>query len=218
MIKKLMSFIFEEETIEETPEEVKEKPVEIKETKMPEKKEAKILDDEKESEPAEKTAANPEKKDQSVLDKMKVEAAPAPVVAKAKKPVVTNKPEYEFTPVISPIYGIADEKKVQSTPHVQKKTYTSSSTPTGIVLSPINGNLKEEKPEKAEVQVEKPALDISEEMISDDPIVDIPLSSMLDHHFPDLEEEELPVVEAKEVPNDKKVLLSKNLSLFDDEE
>lgn len=216
MIKKLMSFIFEEETVEETPEETIEKPVEIKETKLPEKKEARILDEKKEEATVVKAAAVSEKKDQSMLNKMKVEQI-SPAASKAKKPVAAaNKVEYEFTPVISPIYGIADEKKVQTASHVQKKTYTSSSTPTGIVLSPINGNLKEEKPAE-EVKIEKSALDIPEEPISDEPIVDIPLSSMLANNKIDFEEK-IPSVEAKEIQNDKKVLLSKNLSLFDDEE
>lgn len=215
MIKKLMSFIFEEETVEETPEVVKEKPVEVKETKVSERKEARILDDEKEKNPPVKAATVSEKKDQSMLNKMKVEAAP--VAPKQKKPVVTNKVDYEFTPVISPIYGIADEKKVQTTSHIQKKTYTSSSTPTGIVLSPINGNLKEEKPTE-EVKIEKATLDIQEEIVSDEPIVDIPLSSMLANNKIDFGSEDVPATETKEIQNDKKVLLSKNLSLFDDEE
>lgn len=218
MIKKIMSFIFEEETIEDPKEEVKEKPVEIKETKVVEKREARVLDDGKEKTPVVNTAPVSEKKDQSMLNKMKVEPIPSNNTKVKKTTPVTNKPDYEFNPVISPIYGVTDEKKVQTPSHTQKKTYTSSSTPTGIVLSPINGNLKEEKVEEVKSKVEKTFEDIQDDSIKDDPIVNIPLSNMLETDTVDSSEEIVSVTEVKDLQGDKKVLLSKNLSLFDDEE
>ena len=114
MIKKLMSLIFEEEVVDE----VEEEPVPVRRSNpakapvqpevkaavpLPQEVKAVYLDTkkEKEKEPAVK------KEPSSKLGKMTI-AEDKPV---KKKPVrVEPKEDYEFTPVISPIFGVLGEK------------------------------------------------------------------------------------------------------------
>ncbi|MFR0978011.1 MAG: hypothetical protein ACLSFJ_00705 [Holdemania filiformis] len=114
MIKKLMSLIFEEEVVDE----VEEEPVPVRRSNpakapvqpevkaavpLPQEVKAVYLDTkkEKEKEPAVK------KEPSSKLGKMTI-AEDKPV---KKKPVrVEPKEDYEFTPVISPIFGVLGER------------------------------------------------------------------------------------------------------------
>ena len=142
-MKKLMSLIFEEEVVDE----VRKQPVPVSSAahpaKAPVQPEAKAavplpqevkavyLDTkkEKEKEPAVK------KEPSSKLSKMTI-AEDKPV---KKKPVrVEPKEDYEFTPVISPIFGVLGEKsQLAKTPVVKKVSPVKSSL--GTVISPIYG-------------------------------------------------------------------------------
>ena len=142
MIKKLMSLIFEEEVVDE----VEEEPVPVRRSNpakapvqpevkaavpLPQEVKAVYLDTkkEKEKEPAVK------KEPSSKLGKMTI-AEDKPV---KKKPVrVEPKEDYEFTPVISPIFGVLGEKSQPAkTPAVKKVSplYELSTTRCGIRFS-----------------------------------------------------------------------------------
>ena len=121
-------------------------------------------------------------------------AQPKPQV---KKPEVTNlntskNVDYEFTQVISPIYGLKNGQD-QSQPAVKKmnpKKVSALKSPIGTVLSPMYG-VYEENPMVHEVEVEEELLDMK-------------VDDFLDR-------KETKKVEAKPVS-------VVNLSLFDDEE
>ena len=121
-------------------------------------------------------------------------AQPKPQV---KKPEVTNlntskNVDYEFTQVISPIYGLKNSQD-QSQPAVKKmnpKKVSALKSPIGTVLSPMYG-VYEENPMVHEVEVEEELLDMK-------------VDDFLDR-------KETKKVEAKPVS-------VVNLSLFDDEE
>ena len=114
-----------------------------------------------------------------------------------KKPEVTNlntgkNMDYEFTQVISPIYGLKNNQD-HSQPVVKKmnpKKVSALKSPIGTVLSPMYG-VYEENPMVHEVEVEEELLD----MKVDD--------------FLDRKENKKPVAKPVSVVN---------LSLFDDEE
>lgn len=148
MIKKLMSLIFEEEVVDEVEEEPvpvrrsnPAKPAVKPEAKpavpLPQEVKAVYLDTrkEKEKEPAVK------KEPSSKLGKMTI-AEDKPV---KKKPVrVEPKEDYEFTPVISPIFGVLGEKSQPAkTPAAKKVSPVKSSL--GTVISPIYGMDKPRK-------------------------------------------------------------------------
>ena len=113
-----------------------------------------------------------------------------------KKPEVTNlntskNVDYEFTQVISPIYGLKNSQD-QSQPVVKKmnpKKVSALKSPIGTVLSPMYG-VYEENPMVHEVEV-------------DEELLDMKVDDFLDR---------------KEVKKTEKPTSVVNLSLFDDEE
>ena len=179
MIKKLMSLIFEEEVVDEVEEEPvpvrrsnPAKPAVKPEAKpavpLPQEVKAVYLDTrkEKEKEPAVK------KEPSSKLGKMTI-AEDKPV---KKKPVrVEPKEDYEFTPVISPIFGVLGEKSQPAkTPAAKKVSPVKSSL--GTVISPIYGMDKpqEDKVEEIAERLDKPAAAVKEE-----PLINVSLDELL---------------------------------------
>ena len=211
MIKKLMSLIFEEEVVDE----VEEEPVPVRRSNpakapvqpeakaavpLPQEVKAVYLDTkkEKEKEPAVK------KEPSSKLGKMTI-AEDKPV---KKKPVrVEPKEDYEFTPVISPIFGVLGEKSQPAkTPAVKKVSPVKSSL--GTVISPIYGMDKpqEDKVEEIPERLDKPAAAVKEE-----PLLNVSLDELLQKP-----QEAVAGVKGDEEGSDKTVVLQ-NLSLFDDD-
>ena len=209
MIKKLMSLIFEEEVVDE----VEEEPVPVRRSNpakapvqpevkaavpLPQEVKAVYLDTkkEKEKEPAVK------KEPSSKLGKMTI-AEDKPV---KKKPVrVEPKEDYEFTPVISPIFGVLGEKSQPAkTPAVKKVSPVKSSL--GTVISPIYGMDKpqEDKVEEIPERLDKPADKNSNTF-------NVDLDELLQKP-----QEAVAGVKGDEEGSDKTVV-SQNLSLFDDD-
>lgn len=213
MIKKLMSLIFEEEVVDE----VEEEPVPVRRSNpakpavKPEAKPAVPLpqevkavylgtrkEKEKEKEPAVK------KEPSSKLGKMTI-AEDKPV---KKKPVrVEPKEDYEFTPVISPIFGVLGEKSQPAkTPAAKKVSPVKSSL--GTVISPIYGMDKpqEDKVEEIAERLDKPAAAIKEE-----PLINVSLDELLQ------KPQEAEADRKNEEEGSDKTVVSQNLSLFDDD-
>ena len=100
---------------------------------------------------------------QPAKDKSKVVAQPKPQVKKPEVSSVVNakKTDYEFTQVISPIYGLKDSQD-QSQPVTKKispKKVSALKSPIGTVLSPMYG-VYEENPLVQEVEVEPEISDL----------------------------------------------------------
>lgn len=157
MFKKLVNLLFEEEEIEELDEgyEVDEPIIEVRtkkpEPELPKKAEPVTLKEEKTAEAAEKQEEN------SVLESVEkpVESKGIMIDLEPAKPKQVNVPkftqkretEYEFSQVISPIYGVLeDEKKTVSelsSPSQPKRKVVPNNSLLGTVISPIYGVTKE---------------------------------------------------------------------------
>lgn len=133
MWNKLSKLLFEED-IQENEEEVV-----VKQEKKPEPKIQKVEVEKKEVQPVEKK----EKSLNIVVDDVQEKQLKPQVVAKKPKVVpiskIENKVPYEFTPVISPIFGVTDKDGNNvSITSINKKS-SLSETKSGNVLSPIYG-------------------------------------------------------------------------------
>ena len=212
MIKKLMSLIFEEEVVDEVEEEPvpvrrsnPAKPAVKPEAKpavpLPQEVKAVYLDTRKEKEKEKEPAVK--KEPSSKLGKMTI-AEDKPV---KKKPVrVEPKEDYEFTPVISPIFGVLGEKSQPAkTPAAKKVSPVKSSL--GTVISPIYGMDKpqEDKVEEIAERLDKPAAAVKEE-----PLINVSLDELLQ------KPQEAEADRKNEEEGSDKTVVSQNLSLFDD--
>ncbi|MDD6468182.1 MAG: hypothetical protein PUF50_08395 [Erysipelotrichaceae bacterium] len=190
--KGFMNLIFEEEIIEEVIEEEEPKnetveasfqdirlnPVEKVETpEVPQVEEA------------------PKKSDLLTIHPVREKPKAPAKKLDLQSPVSNNKINYEFTRVISPIYGLKDDAEAQK-PAVKlttPKKVSGLKSPIGTVLSPMYGTF-EENPLVNEVEVEPEVKNMS----LDDFIVEEPQETV-------------------ELDN-KNLNGAVNLSLFDDEE
>lgn len=203
-IKKLVGFLFEEE--EEIEEEGELEEITIKEAPKPKMRtyEDESLEPIKpvhvESVPAQPVKKVEEKKFTSIEI---TEEKPASSRKSAEKATTTRKKvhleqakqEYEFTPVISPIFGASEtSKKTEkqqngTTSHPQRKTSTKKTSPYGEILSPMYGmqtphmepeeeEEKEHKQGQEEVQEKKP-LDVPQMEDEREEETAIPLKELL---------------------------------------
>ena len=212
MIKKLMSLIFEEEVVDEIEEEPvpvrrpdstksAAKPATVKPAVQPQQETKSVFLDakkEKVKEPEEvKTPV-------SRLGKMTI-AEDKPV---KKKPVrVQPQEDYEFTPVISPIFGVLGEKSQPAkTPALKKASPAKSSL--GTVISPIYGM---DKPQEDKVEEIPDRLDKPETGMKEEPLVNVSLDELLQ------KPQEVKAGSKNEEDGADKTVVSQNLSLFDDD-
>lgn len=213
MIKKLMSLLFEEEeVIEEFEEEptapVRKAPqpgrtvVKTETAAVPLPQEAKAVYIEKKEQV--KEPAPIKKEPESKLRKMTV-AQEKPV--KVKKTVRAEvKEDYEFTPVISPIFGVMGEKNQPAAAASPVKKASPAKSMLGTVISPIYGM---EKPEEDKVEEITERLDKPESAVmKEEPAISVSLDELLTDNE---------ITPADDADLEKTVVASQNLSLFDDE-
>lgn len=191
--KGFMNLIFEEEIIEEVVETVDEPVNEPVESSF---QDIRLNTVEKEVEPVETVKEEAPKKS----DLLTIHPVREKTKAPAKKldlqsPVTNNKSTYEFTRVISPIYGLKEGSDTQkpAAKITTPKKVSGLKSPIGTVLSPMYGSF-EENPMVNEVEVEEDVKNLKVEDFI---------------HEPNAQETQI---------GDKNVSGVVNLSLFDDEE
>ena len=167
-LKKFKDLFFEEEEYEEIVDDgIEEEPVVAVE---PVFQDIRLDKEEKEEQPIVEEVVEekvePKKSELLTIAPSKDKPKPSQSKPTVKKPEVTNlnavkKPDYEFTQVISPIYGLKSTQD-QSQPVVKKmnpKKVSALKSPIGTVLSPMYG-VYEENPMVHEVEVEPELVDM----------------------------------------------------------
>ena len=160
-LKKFKDLFFEEEEYEEIVDDgIEEEPVVAVE---PVFQDIRLDKEEKEEAVVEEVVeekVEPKKSELLTIAPSKDKPKPSQSKPTVKKPEVTNlnvskKTDYEFTQVISPIYGLKSSE-TQAQPAVKKmnpKKVSALKSPIGTVLSPMYG-VYEENPMVHEVEVE----------------------------------------------------------------
>lgn len=203
MFKKLVNLLFEEEEIEDFESEYEESEpvIEVRtkkaEPELPKKAEPVTL---KEDKPKEETESVNETAEEKPAESKGIMIDLDPVKEpKVSVPKFTQKreTEYEFSQVISPIFGvIEDEKKTVSelsSPSVPKRKVVPNNSLLGTVISPIYGVTKDAKNPMT-----------SSRVLKDDEVENVSLDDLLakpDRHL----EEELYAgesIQREEDPND----------------
>ena len=163
-LKKFKDLFFEEEEYEEVVDDgIEEVVEEVKTTVEPVFQDIRLSNEEKEEEVVEEKVeekVEPKKSELLTIAPSKDKPKPSQTKPQVKKPEVTNlnvskKADYEFTQVISPIYGLKSSE-TQAQPAVKKmnpKKVSALKSPIGTVLSPMYG-VYEENPMVHEVEVE----------------------------------------------------------------
>ena len=166
-LKKFKDLFFEEEEYEEIVDDgIEEEPVVAVE---PVFQDIRLDKEEKEEAVVEEVVeekVEPKKSELLTIAPSKDKPKPSQSKPTVKKPEVTNlnvskKTDYEFTQVISPIYGLKSTQD-QSQPVVKKmnpKKVSALKSPIGTVLSPMYG-VYEENPMVHEVEVEPELVDM----------------------------------------------------------
>jgi hypothetical protein len=167
-LKKFKDLFFEEEEYEEIVDDgIEEEPVVAVE---PVFQDIRLDKEEKEEEPVVEEVVEekvePKKSELLTIAPSKDKPKPSQSKTTVKKPEVTNlnvskKTDYEFTQVISPIYGLKSTQD-QTQPVVKKmnpKKVSALKSPIGTVLSPMYG-VYEENPMVHEVEVEPELVDM----------------------------------------------------------
>lgn len=162
MFKKLVNLLFEEEEIEELDEgfDTEEPIIEVRtkkaEPELPKKAEPVTLKEEKTTE-AEPVLTAQEESAPVATGEKPVENKGIMIDLEPAKPAKVNVPkftqkretEYEFSQVISPIYGVLDDEKKTvselSSPSQPKRKVVMNNSLLGTVISPIYGVTKESK-------------------------------------------------------------------------
>lgn len=167
-LKKFKDLFFEEEEYEEIVDDgIEEEPVVAVE---PVFQDIRLDKEEKEEKPVveevDEEKVEPKKSELLTIAPSKDKPKPSQSKPTVKKPEVTNlnvskKADYEFTQVISPIYGLKSTQD-QTQPVVKKmnpKKVSALKSPIGTVLSPMYG-VYEENPMVHEVEVEPELVDM----------------------------------------------------------
>ena len=166
-LKKFKDLFFEEEEYEEIVDDgIEEEPVVAVE---PVFQDIRLDKEEKEEAVVEEVVeekVEPKKSELLTIAPSKDKPKPSQSKPTVKKPEVTNlnvskKTDYEFTQVISPIYGLKSTQD-QTQPVVKKmnpKKVSALKSPIGTVLSPMYG-VYEENPMVHEVEVEPELVDM----------------------------------------------------------
>jgi virulence-associated protein VagC len=149
MLKKLLSFLFEEEEIVEEVPDIKEETKLIIEP-LSEKKLSRIDVDQESSQQSVAPISKPIVQEPKPIEQPIIKKEPLPpIVEKPKRQEVA----YEFSSAISPIFGKL--KQEEKTPIIvqPKIAFEESESILGTIISPIYGVKKNKKPEKVQKQV-----------------------------------------------------------------
>ena len=155
MFKKLVNLLFEEEEIEDFESEYEDEPViEVRtkkqEAELPKKAEPVTLKEEKKVEEEAVTEEVQEEKPAETKGIM-IDLDPVKEPSGVNVPKFTQKreSEYEFSQVISPIYGLMEDSKTTvselSKPSQPKRKVVANNSLLGTVISPIYGVTKDTK-------------------------------------------------------------------------
>lgn len=196
-MRKLFDLLFEDEVEEEvlTPNNQNE------DTPLPEIKNKIQLETVSSSKVEENVVSN--KVEEKPKDLMKNRIDIDDIQTKSVKKAKPTTSEYEFTPPISPIFGIVgSDNTVSSQTVIPNKKKVINSSKLGTIISPYYGV---ETEEKTTMVIENKLFDDSKYEEED---INITLDDVL------LKNETI-VEDAKE---SNKVIITKNISLFDDEE
>lgn len=226
LFQKIVDSLFDEvviEEVEETGEEEVSLPP-VSNVVLPKSASTVSLKEKPKEEPIQKEVLKKEARSTMIsVDELKE----PPVTVKKITPERKAKPEYEFTKVISPIFGVvkeANEKSEEFLPSTPaKKKVAKSGSILGTVISPIYGINKEEEAvdmnfsldeEEAQLTlddlIETYASNNTEEIVKDE-VDPIHYEENFDSLVKSLQEED-PIQEE----SSKRVIESQNLSLFDD--
>ena len=201
--EKIKSVIFVEEEVDDDEEEkeaVKPAPVTVKPSQpKPQKPQSVPSPAVTYTEPEVVTLGSKKPQKETVTERLQNQSKPVSAKPSVKEPQVN----YQYTQVISPIYGMTGAAKEEKEKTVKPVSLTPAKpvekSPLGTVLSPINGTVSEPKNEKLPNKVANLSID---DLINDDFMIDndadegASLSVTPVKHFGDTE----------------------NLSLFDEEE
>ncbi len=164
--------------------------------------------------PEENTVATPEPRRISLdIDDLeeKIVSKTSPVKP-AVSPMRKNKLEYEFSPVISPMFGADEKDKEMVVPKILKK---NNFTKSGV-LSPIHGFSEVEKEAPLPTRVLGKESSNNQEERAESELVNLTLDEILARtaSLSAKNQEESEVARSYE---EKKVVNSRNMSLFDEE-
>ena len=221
MMKKLMDFLFKDEEVEEVSyEQPREEQARVRETvsstreSAPKVKEQVPLPEEVKPVYIEKKEVKPVRKEpvekNSNLAKMTLNEEKA---VKPKRPSrVEVKEEYEFAPVISPMFGVLGDKNEPVKTQTVKKTSPVKNT-LGTVISPFYGM---EKPLENKVEEIEERLDTAKPSAEEEvEILNVSLDELISEQR-ECEQAQLPEHETEDTEG-KTVVSPHNLSLFDDD-
>lgn len=152
LFQKLIDSLFDEVEIEEETEETKGEEVKlppVSNVVLPDKAKPVSLK-EKEEEPIRKEVLKKESRTMLSVDELKEPAPKKTPAIKERKP----KQEYEFTKVISPIYGVMNEESAKDESfapvvNTKKKKTVKNGSILGTVISPIYGITQKDEEEEA---------------------------------------------------------------------
>lgn len=216
LFQKIMDSLFDEVIIEEEIDE----PIKTEEVKLPP---VSSVVKEKKAEEIKKTEIQVEEKAKEVVKKesrstmISVDDLKEPEKIKKTAPIERKpKTEYEFTKVISPIFGVikdntVNEKEAAPTLNTKKTTAIKNKSVLGTVISPIYGIAKEE----TEIIEEKESMEDTEGLSLDDLIESNEVKkeeALNDADFESL----VRSLEEKTDKDEKEEPECQNLSLFDD--
>lgn len=197
--------LIEEEVVKPVAKEVKteikeevKKDVDIFESAKDEKKSLGLKIDELQEKKEEKKESVVE---QAVRTEAPVYKKPIPRVVPTSKPEVKN--SYEFTPVISPIFGVSDKDVDAIIPTANKKKVENRSD---TIISPMYGVNKDDKPSKMQT-IENNTVASFEEVKEERDIKNLSIDDIL-------KGTNTPVNDLDKTT----VFTSHNMSLFDDDE
>lgn len=169
-----------------------------------------------ELEPISEPKPEPKRISMDIDDLTGAKAHPTKTVA--TKPIKKEiKGGYEFSPVISPIFGV-DEKDTDAVIPTKSKKKVSDSR-IGTIISPMYGVDKDAEPELVEVH-SMPSLK-KEKIVHDQEIVNLTLDDILARTAAisgKTKEKEIFDTEDDSLFSEKKVINSRNISLFDEED
>lgn len=204
VLKKLASLLFEETESEEVLAEDELEPIEIKEKPKPVAKKTQTYDAAQEeafrsAKPVQGTVHKPqeeEKKFVSIDLEEKPKVKPVEKVAESvrknytKQVVKEEKKDFEFSPVISPIFGSKEEKAKPKKKSVAVNiSRPKKKNPLGTIISPYYGvgeleefeaQAQEKIVEKEKIRKEGLPIDVVEKLDLEEEMKSVPLEDLID--------------------------------------
>lgn len=111
-----------------------------------------------------------------------------------EKPKEDNNDSYEFTPIISPIFGVDEKHQPKKAQKPIKKPFVESSSAIGTIISPIYG-----------LEIQRSQFSSSYNLADEDPKINIDLEDMIETSF---NEDEVVQEESSEI--EKEILVEDN--------